>query len=115
MAASKAPSQIGAMMLGNMQGSAAALAIAAGNKTIVDPLVEAKKRNPPPIPETMLSSIAGPKFALGGSQDSLTRIGGFTGFQSGQDRMVMQALEQTIQLKLIAKSSEKTAQVISRD
>jgi hypothetical protein len=55
------------------------------------------------------------RFSLGGSQDSLTRIGGFTGFQSGQDKMVMQALEQTIQLRLIAKSSEKTAQQISRD
>ena len=66
-------------------------------------------------PEMMLSPIKGEKLSLGGTQDSLTRIGGFTGFQSGQDRMVMQALEQTIQLKLIAKSSEKTAQVISRD
>jgi hypothetical protein len=66
-------------------------------------------------PEMMLSRIKGEKFGFGGAQDSLTRIGGFTGFQSGQDRMVMQALEQTIQLRLIAKSSEKTAQVISRD
>ena len=63
----------------------------------------------------MLSSIAGPKFALGGSQDPLARIGGFSGFQSSQDSIIKQAIEQTLQLKLIAKSSATTAQVISRD
>jgi hypothetical protein len=114
-AARKAPSQIGAMMLGNMQGSAAALAIAAGNKPIELPPAGASKKNPPPIPETMLASVTGQKFSLGGSQDPLARIGGFTGFQSAQDSIIKQAIEQTLQLKLIAKSSATTAQVISRD
>ena len=71
--------------------------------------------NPPAIGTPQFERVKGDRFSFGGSQDPLARIGGFTGFQSGQDRMVMQALEQTIQLKLIAKSSEKTAQVISRD
>jgi hypothetical protein len=66
-------------------------------------------------PEMILSAIRGEKFALGGAQDSLARIGGFTGFQSQQDTAIKQAVEQTLQLKLIAKSTEKTAQVISRD
>tara|TARA_R110000868_G_scaffold176722_1_gene414642 strand:- start:800 stop:1873 length:1074 start_codon:yes stop_codon:yes gene_type:complete len=114
-AARKAPAQIGAMMLGNMQGSAAALAIAAGNKPAELPPSVASKKNPPPIPETMLASMTGQKFSLGGSQDPLARIGGFTGFQSTQDSIIKQAIEQTLQLKLIAKSSATTAQVISRD
>jgi hypothetical protein len=59
--------------------------------------------------------LVGQKFAFGGAQDSLARIGGFTGFQSGQDSAIKQAIEQTIQLKLIAKSSATTAQVISRE
>jgi len=66
-------------------------------------------------PEMILAAIRGEKFALGGAQDSLARIGGFTGFQSQQDTAIKQAVEQTLQLKLIAKSTEKTAQVISRD
>ena len=66
-------------------------------------------------PEMILAAIRGEKFALGGAQDSLARIGGFTGFQSQQDTAIKQAIEQTLQLKLIAKSTEKTAQVISRD
>ncbi len=66
-------------------------------------------------PELILSAIRGEKFSLGGAQDSLARIGGFTGFQSAQDTAIKQAIEQTLQLKQIAKSTEKTAQVISRD
>jgi hypothetical protein len=66
-------------------------------------------------PEMILAAIRGEKFALGGAQDSLARIGGFTGFQTQQDVAIKQAVEQTLQLKLIAKSTEKTAQVISRD
>ncbi len=66
-------------------------------------------------PEMILSAIRGEKFALGGAQDSLARIGGFTGFQTGQDTAIKQAVEQTLQLKQIAKSTEKTAQVISRE
>jgi hypothetical protein len=82
----------------------------------LDATKDGKKADDKFVPPEMVSArIQSEKFSLRGSQDSLTRIGGFTGFQSGQDRMVMQALEQTIQLKLIAKSSEKTAQVISRD
>ena len=65
--------------------------------------------NAPPIGTQQFERVQGDKFSFGGSQDSLTRIGGFTGFQSGQDRMVMQALEQTIQLKMIVKHTGKTA------
>jgi hypothetical protein len=66
-------------------------------------------------PRMQYEQIVGQKFSLGGSQDSLARIGGFTGFQSSQDTAIKQAIEQTLQLKQIAKSTEKTAQVISRD
>ena len=66
-------------------------------------------------PEMILAAIKGEKFALGGAQDSLARIGGFTGFQTQQDTAIKQAIEQTLQLKQIARSTEKTAQVISRD
>lgn len=66
-------------------------------------------------PELILAAVRGEKFSLGGSQDSLARIGGFTGFQTAQDTAIKQAIEQTLQLKQIAKSTEKTAQVISRD
>jgi hypothetical protein len=66
-------------------------------------------------PEMVLERIKSEKFSLGGAQDSLARIGGFTGFQSAQDTAIKQAIEQTLQLKLIAKSSATTAQVISRD
>jgi hypothetical protein len=59
--------------------------------------------------------LVGQKFAFGGAQDSLARIGGFTGFQSGQDTAIKQAVEQTIQLKLIAKNTGTTAQVMSRE
>lgn len=66
-------------------------------------------------PEMILSAAKGEKFGLGGAQDSLARIGGFTGFQTGQDIAIKQAVEQTLQLKQIAKSTAQTAQVISRD
>ena len=66
-------------------------------------------------PKTMYQQVRGQSFSFGGAQDSLARIGGFTGFQSGQDSAIRQAIEQTIQLKLIAKSSATTAQVISRE
>ena len=71
--------------------------------------------NPPPIGKPQFEMVKGERFSLGGSQDPLARIGGFTGFQSAQDTAIKQAIEQTLQLKLIAKSTEKTAQVISRD
>lgn len=66
-------------------------------------------------PKTMYEQVRGQSFSFGGAQDSLARIGGFTGFQSGQDSAIKQAIEQTIQLKLIAKSSATTAQVMSRE
>jgi hypothetical protein len=66
-------------------------------------------------PEMVLAKMKSEKFALGGAQDSLARIGGFTGFQTAQDSIIKQAIEQTLQLKLIAKSSATTAQVISRE
>jgi hypothetical protein len=66
-------------------------------------------------PQMAYQQLVGQKFAFGGAQDSLARIGGFTGFQSGQDTAIKQAVEQTIQLKLIAKNTGTTAQVMSRE
>lgn len=50
-----------------------------------------------------------PSFSLGGSQDQLGRIGGFTGFGASQNSVIRNAIEQTLQLKLIVKNTEKTA------
>ena len=66
-------------------------------------------------PDLIMSAIKGEKFAFGGAQDSLARIGGFTGFQTNQDIAIKQAVEQTLQLKQIAKSTAQTAQVVSRE
>ena len=66
-------------------------------------------------PRSEYEQIRGQAFSFGGGQDSLARIGGFTGFQSSQDTAIKQAIEQTIQLKLIAKSSATTAQVMTRE
>jgi len=66
-------------------------------------------------PQMGYEQLVGQRFALGGAQDSLARIGGFTGFQREQDIAIKQAIEQTIQLKLIAKSTNQTAQVVSRE
>jgi hypothetical protein len=71
--------------------------------------------NPPPIGTPQFERVKGDQFSFGGSQDPLARIGGFTGFQSAQDTAIKQAIEQTLQLKLIAKSSATTAQLISRE
>jgi len=60
-------------------------------------------------PKLQYERITGQKMSLAGSQDSLTRIGGFTGFQSTQDRVAKNALEQTVQLKVIAKNTGSTA------
>jgi len=65
--------------------------------------------NPPAIGTPQFERVKGDKISLGGSQDSLTRIGGFTGFQSTQDRVAKNALEQTVQLKVIAKNTASTA------
>jgi hypothetical protein len=86
---------------------------AATPATSTGPAATAEDRFVPP--QMLLAAMKGEKFGLGGSQDSLARIGGFTGFQSSQDTAIKQAIEQTLQLKQIAKSTEKTAQVISRD
>ena len=66
-------------------------------------------------PKTMYQQVRGQSFSFGGAQDSLARIGGFTGFQTGQDIAIKQAVEQTLQLKQIAKSTAQTAQVVSRE
>lgn len=66
-------------------------------------------------PGMAYQAVAGQKFSFGGAQDSLARIGGFTGFQTGQDIAIKQAVEQTLQLKQIAKSTAQTAQVVSRE
>lgn len=63
-------------------------------------------------PELMLSAIKGEKFALGGSQDPLARIGGFTGFQTAQDSLIKQAVEQTLQLKVISQNTKRTADTL---
>jgi hypothetical protein len=106
------PAQIGRTYFGNVPGAAEAFRIASGNAPI--PKAESTV-NPPPIGSPEFERVKGAKFSLGGGQDSLARIGGFTGFQSAQDTAIKQAIEQTLQLKQIAKSTEKTAQVISRD
>ena len=65
--------------------------------------------NPPAIGTPQFERVKGDKFSLGGSQDSLARIGGFTGFQSAQDSAIRQAIEQTLQLKMIVKNTGTTA------
>ena len=65
--------------------------------------------NPPPIGTPQFERVKGDKFSLGGSQDPLARIGGFSGFQSAQDAAIRQAVEQTLQLKMIVKNTGKTA------
>jgi hypothetical protein len=65
--------------------------------------------NPPPLGKQEFERVAGEKFSFGQSQDSLARIGGFTGFQSSQDAAIRNAIEQTLQLKLIVKNTDKTA------
>ena len=66
-------------------------------------------KNPPPIGKPEFERVAGEKFSFGQSQDSLARIGGFTGFQSSQDAAIRNAIEQTLQLKQIVKNTDKTA------
>lgn len=101
----------------------AAMSVAATMPSFLSEMIFGTKPKPSePVPEpppsddqTQFQKIQGLRFSLGGAQDSLARIGGFTGFQSAQDTAIKQAIEQTLQLKQIAKSTEKTAQVISRD
>lgn len=70
---------------------------------------------PPPIGTPEFEAVKGPSFNLGGAQDPLARIGGFTGFQSTQDLAIRQAIEQTLQLKQINKNTSKTATKLSGD
>lgn len=65
--------------------------------------------NPPPIGTPQFERVKGDKFSLGGSQDPLARIGGFSGFQGAQDTVIRQAIEQTLQLKMIVKNTDKTS------
>lgn len=67
-------------------------------------------KNPPPIGSPEFETVKGLKFSLGGGQDPLARIGGFTGFQSAQDTAIKQAIEQTLQLRQIVKNTNKTAE-----
>jgi len=77
------------------------------------PMPEGK--NPPPIGTPEYELVKGARFNLGGAQDPLARIGGFTGFQSAQDVAIRQAIEQTLQLKQINKNTSKTATKLSGD
>lgn len=100
------PAQIGRTYFGNVPGAAEAFRIASGNA----PLPKAESTvNPPPIGQPEFERVKGAKFSLGGGQDSLARIGGFTGFQSAQDTAIKQAIEQTLQLRQIVKNTGKTA------
>lgn len=67
-------------------------------------------KNPPPIGSPEFEAVKGARFSLGGGQDPLARIGGFTGFQSAQDTAIKQAIEQTLQLRQIVKNTGKTAE-----
>jgi hypothetical protein len=65
--------------------------------------------NPPAIGTPQFERVKGERFSLGGSQDPLARIGGFSGFQGAQDTAIRQAIEQTLQLKMIVKNTDKTS------
>ena len=78
--------------------------IAADRQTAI-----AGQANPPPIGTPQFERVKGDRFSLGGSQDPLARIGGFSGFQGAQDTAIRQAIEQTLQLKMIVKNTGKTA------
>ena len=65
--------------------------------------------NPAPIGTPQFERVKGDRFSLGGSQDPLARIGGFSGFQGAQDTVIRQAVEQTLQLKMIVKNTGTTA------
>ena len=99
--------QIGATYFGANPMTAAGFAAASLNPE--SPKTPAAAVNPPAIGTPQFERVRGDKISLAGSQDSLTRIGGFTGFQSTQDRIAKNALDQTIQLKMIVKHTGKTA------
>jgi hypothetical protein len=75
-------------------------------------VAEDKAKNKPPLgklPNQEFELVKMAPFNLGGSQDQLGRIGGFTGFGASQNSVIRNAIEQTLQLKLIVKNTEKTA------
>ena len=75
-------------------------------------IAEDKAKNKPPLgqlPKQEFELVKMAPFNLGGSQDQLSRIGGFTGFGASQNSVIRNAIEQTLQLKLIVKNTEKTA------
>jgi len=75
-------------------------------------VAEDKAKNKPPLgklPKQEFELVKMAPFNLGGSQDQLGRIGGFTGFGASQNSVIRNAIEQTLQLKLIVKNTEKTA------
>jgi hypothetical protein len=75
-------------------------------------VAEDKAKNKPPLgqlPKQEFELVKMAPFNLGGSQDQLGRIGGFTGFGASQNSVIRNAIEQTLQLKLIVKNTEKTS------
>jgi hypothetical protein len=75
-------------------------------------IAEDKAKNKPPLgklPKQEFELVKMAPFNLGGSQDQLGRIGGFTGFGASQNSVIRNAIEQTLQLKLIVKNTDKTA------
>jgi hypothetical protein len=75
-------------------------------------VAEDKAKNKPPLgklPKQEFELVKMAPFNLGGSQDQLGRIGGFTGFGASQNSVIRNAIEQTLQLKLIVKNTDKTA------
>jgi len=92
-----------------------ALARIVQNQIAADRKSQFEGPNPPPIGTAEFEAVKVQPFSLGKTQDSLSRIGGFTGFQSAQDLVIKQAIEQTIQLKQINKNTGKSAQALSED
>lgn len=65
------------------------------------------------LPQEIQEPKPAARFALGGTQDSLARIGGFTGFQSNQNLVIKQAIEQTVQLKAISRNTKRTSEALT--
>lgn len=75
-----------------------------------------KKAGKPPaevdLPALIYGLTKGDRFTLGGASDPLAKIGGFTGFQTAQDSLIKQAVEQTLQLKVISQNTKRTADTL---
>lgn len=102
-------SRINQMAMGNIPGASSALAIASQNKPLEGTTPSAKPKPTVDLPTLMFQLAKGDRFALGGASDPLSKIGGFTGFQTTQDSLIKQAIEQTLQLKVISQNTKKTA------